>query len=64
MIIALGVLNAFIFIIVFAVNDAMLLVGEILCGLSWGVFATLAPAYGKELCLNLYRNCFTLEHTN
>jgi SP family general alpha glucoside:H+ symporter-like MFS transporter len=47
MITALGILNVFIFVIVFATGDAMLLVGEILCGLSWGVFATLAPAYGK-----------------
>lgn len=48
MIIALGFVNVFIFIIFFATGDAMLLVGELLCGLSWGVFATLAPAYGKD----------------
>lgn len=54
MIIALGFINVFIFVVVFATGDGMLLAGEFLCGLSWGVFATLAPAYGKfqfETCL-------------
>jgi SP family general alpha glucoside:H+ symporter-like MFS transporter len=44
---ALGVLNVFIFIVFFANGAGMLLAGQFLCGLSWGVFATLAPSYGK-----------------
>lgn len=51
LIIALGILNLFIFVVFFATGATMLLVGQILCGLCWGVFATLAPAYGKTLSL-------------
>lgn len=40
-------LNATIFVVFFATGSPMLLVGQILCGLSWGVFATLSPAYGE-----------------
>ncbi|KAI1460990.1 sugar transporter [Annulohypoxylon moriforme] len=50
LIISLGVLNAFIFVVFFAPGREVLLVGQILCGLSWGVFATLAPAYASEVC--------------
>jgi SP family general alpha glucoside:H+ symporter-like MFS transporter len=46
---SLGVLNFFI-LIVFLANDVkVLLGGQILCGLCWGVFATLAPAYASEV---------------
>ena len=44
--IGLGTLNLFIFVVFFATGAPMLLVGQIMCGLCWGVFATLAPAYG------------------
>ncbi|KAI0181669.1 sugar transporter [Hypoxylon sp. FL1284] len=50
MITSLGFLNALIFLVFFAPNAQVLLVGQILCGLSWGVFATLAPAYASEVC--------------
>ncbi|KAI0882620.1 sugar transporter [Annulohypoxylon maeteangense] len=50
LIISLGLLNAFIFVVFFAPGKEVLLVGQILCGLSWGVFATLAPAYASEVC--------------
>ena len=46
LIIAMGFLNAFIVVVFFANSTSVLLVGQILCGLSWGVFATLAPSYG------------------
>lgn len=59
MIIALGFINVFIFIVFFATGDAMLLVGEFLCGLSWGVFATLAPAYASEVCPTNLRGYLT-----
>lgn len=41
---------AFIFILFFAQNNAMLLVGEILCGIPWGVFQTLTTTYASEVC--------------
>jgi SP family general alpha glucoside:H+ symporter-like MFS transporter len=40
-------LNAAIFAVFFAPNAGALIGGQILCGLSWGVFATLSPAYGE-----------------
>ncbi|KAL7623794.1 hypothetical protein AAE478_005347 [Parahypoxylon ruwenzoriense] len=56
---SLGVLNAFIFIVFFAPGAEVLLVGQILCGLSWGVFATLAPAYASEVCPTKLRGYLT-----
>ncbi|KAB5545899.1 general substrate transporter [Coniochaeta sp. 2T2.1] len=41
---------AFIFLTFFAPNLPVLLVGEFLCGIPWGVFATMAPAYASEVC--------------
>jgi SP family general alpha glucoside:H+ symporter-like MFS transporter len=38
-----------IFIAFFAPNVSILFVGELLCGLSWGVFTTMAPAYASEV---------------
>ncbi|KAJ9635994.1 hypothetical protein H2201_000005 [Coniosporium apollinis] len=55
-------LSAFIFIVFFAVNIEMLLVGQLLCGLPWGVFATTAPAYASEvvpLSLRVYLTSWT-----
>jgi MFS transporter, SP family, general alpha glucoside:H+ symporter len=43
MIVALFFMNAFIFITFFAKNIETLLVGQIFCGLTWGVFATTGP---------------------
>ena len=40
----------FIAIVTFAPNKAVLLVGELLCGVPWGVFSTLAEAYSSEVC--------------
>lgn len=37
----------------------MLLVGEILCGLPWGVFFTIAPAYASEVCPVVLRGLLT-----
>lgn len=41
---------AFIFLTFFAPNVQVLFVGEVLCGLPWGVFTTMAPAYASEVC--------------
>ncbi|MCJ1308110.1 hypothetical protein MMC25_001762 [Agyrium rufum] len=46
---ALILVICFIFITFFAVNIEMLLVGEILCGLPWGVFQTITTAYAAEV---------------
>jgi SP family general alpha glucoside:H+ symporter-like MFS transporter len=43
----MGVLNVFIFSVFFAPNAGALVAGQVLCGLCWGVFATLCPAYGE-----------------
>jgi SP family general alpha glucoside:H+ symporter-like MFS transporter len=40
---------AFVFILFFAKNLPMLLVGEILCGIPWGVFQTLTTTYASEV---------------
>lgn len=47
---ALFSIIAFIFVVFFAQNAGMLLAGEILCGLCWGVFQTLTTAYASEVC--------------
>ncbi len=42
-------LTGCIFISFFAPNVAVLFVGELLCGLAWGVFTTMGPAYASEV---------------
>lgn len=42
--------TCFIFVTFFAQNLGMLMAGQVLCGLPWGVFATMAPAYASEIC--------------
>ncbi|KAH8674251.1 general substrate transporter [Xylariales sp. PMI_506] len=39
-----------IFIPFFAKSLRVIFVGELLCGLCWGVFTTMAPAYASEVC--------------
>lgn len=51
---------AFVFIPFFSPNLPVLLVGEFLCGLPWGVFATLAPAYASEVCPMALRGYLTV----
>lgn len=41
--------TGFIFLLFFATSLGMLYAGLILCGLPWGVFATMAPAYASEV---------------
>ncbi|KAF7587097.1 hypothetical protein BBP40_007716 [Aspergillus hancockii] len=47
---ALCMVTGFIFILFFAQNLPMLLVGEILCGIPWGTFQTITTAYASEVC--------------
>lgn len=60
MVVALVFLTAFIFLTVFASSASVLLVGQILCGLSWGVFATIGPAYASEVCPTNLRGYLTI----
>ena len=46
---ALIALGTFIFLSFFAFNLGVLLAGQILCGLSWGVFSTLSTTYAAEI---------------
>lgn len=50
----------FIFITFFSPNLPVLLVGELLCGIPWGVFATMAPAYASEICPMVLRGYLTV----
>ncbi|EJD45772.1 trehalose transport-related protein [Auricularia subglabra TFB-10046 SS5] len=43
-------LTCFIFIMVFAKSLTMLVIGEVACGIPWGVFQTLTTAYASEVC--------------
>ena len=50
MIYGMAFMNVFIFVVFFASNAGMLVAGQVLCGLTWGVFATVGPAYASEVC--------------
>ncbi|CEL08863.1 hypothetical protein ASPCAL12008 [Aspergillus calidoustus] len=52
-------LAGFIFVLFFAENLPTLLVGEILCGIPWGVFQTVTAAYAAEVCPVALRGCLT-----
>lgn len=41
---------AAIFIPFFSNSLGMLVAGEVICGLPWGVFQTLTTAYAAEVC--------------
>lgn len=59
---ALIVLSCFIFMTFFAPSAGVLLAGELLCGLPWGIFATIAPAYASEVLpipLRVYLTSYT-----
>jgi SP family general alpha glucoside:H+ symporter-like MFS transporter len=58
--IALAAMTGFIFISFFAVRVEMLLVGQMLCGLTWGVYATTGPAYASEVCPLALRGYLTV----
>lgn len=46
---ALAWLSVFIFFAFFAFNIEMLLVSQLLCGLSWGIFQTLTTTYAADV---------------
>ncbi len=47
---ALSVVTAFIFIVFFSINVQMLLAGEILLGVGWGMLQTLVVTYATDVC--------------
>lgn len=49
LLVSMVAIACFIFITFFAQSIGMLLAGGFLCGLPWGVFATMAPAYASEI---------------
>ncbi|KAJ5094301.1 sugar transporter [Penicillium angulare] len=65
---ALALVLCFVFIVFFATSLPVLLLGEILLGIPWGVFQTLTTAYASEVCpvvlrpyLTIYVNlCWTI----
>jgi MFS transporter, SP family, general alpha glucoside:H+ symporter len=60
MIIALGLINGLLFIVFFAPTVGVLVAGELLCGLAWGVFAIVGPAYASEVCPTNLRGYLTI----
>jgi MFS transporter, SP family, general alpha glucoside:H+ symporter len=47
---ALIMMIAFIFLPFFATNNGILLAGQVLSGVPWGMFQTLSVAYASEVC--------------
>ncbi|KAK7927208.1 hypothetical protein PG985_004206 [Apiospora marii] len=45
----LGLMILFIFVLFFAPNVQVLVVGEVLCGIPWGAFQSVTPAYASEV---------------
>ncbi|KAF5025867.1 hypothetical protein F66182_2049 [Fusarium sp. NRRL 66182] len=48
-----------IFVLFFATSVEMLLVGNLLCGIPWGIFQTLTTAYAAEICPAALRGYLT-----
>ncbi|TLS31313.1 hypothetical protein PpBr36_02457 [Pyricularia pennisetigena] len=46
---ALVLMIAFIFVLFFAPNVEVLVLGEVLCGIPWGAFQSVTPAYASEV---------------
>ncbi|KAI0376330.1 sugar transporter [Hypomontagnella monticulosa] len=49
----------FVFILFFAPNVQVLVVGEILCGIPWGAFQSVTPAYASEVAPTVLRPYLT-----
>ena len=49
----------FIFITFFANSNEVLLVGQMLCGIIWGILTSLAPIYASEVCPLRLRDLLT-----
>ncbi|PIA88421.1 Maltose permease MAL61 [Cercospora beticola] len=60
---ALIALSLAVFVVFFAPNLPVLVLGEVLCGLPWGMLATTAPAYASEILPTALRTYMT-SYTN
>lgn len=47
--VSLVLMAAFIFLTFFAKNLTHLVIGQVLCGIPWGIFATMGPTYSSEI---------------
>ncbi|KAL0472557.1 MFS maltose permease [Neurospora intermedia] len=56
---SLGLMIAFIFVLFFAPNVKVLVIGEILCGIPWGAFQSVTPAYASEVAPMVLRPYLT-----
>ena len=59
MLISYFLITAFTFILVFGKSKTVLLVGQFLCGIPWGVFNATAPTYAAEVCPTVLRGYLT-----
>lgn len=59
MLVSLAAITMCIFVPFFSTTAPVLFVGEVLCGIPWGVFSTLAPAYASEVCPVVLRGYLT-----
>lgn len=48
-----------VFLLVFAYNLPMLMMGNMLCGFPWGIYQTLTTAYAAEICPTAMRGYLT-----
>lgn len=49
MAVAMVMMASFLFVTFFSPSAPVLLVGQVLCGIPWGIFATTGPAYASEV---------------
>ncbi|OQE37776.1 hypothetical protein PENCOP_c009G03883 [Penicillium coprophilum] len=57
-----GLMAVFAFVSFFGMTVELQAVGQVLCGVPWGIFATIGPAYASEVCplpLRAYLTAYT-----
>jgi len=57
--VSLVFMAGFIFMTFFAPSIEVLLAGQVLCGIPWGVFAVMGPSYASEVCPLVLRGYLT-----
>lgn len=55
----LVVMSGLIFIPFFAPSIGVLVTAQVLCGITWGIFATMGPTYSSEICPTSLRGYLT-----
>ncbi|KAF7563238.1 hypothetical protein G7046_g869 [Stylonectria norvegica] len=56
---SLVLMIAFVFVLFFAPNIKILVLGEVLCGMPWGAFQSVTPAYASEVAPTVLRPYLT-----